>query len=283
MDILYWLWVMAHSLAYGVLVALLLAVGLVVLLLKYGWGWRSLWGVGLAGVLTLALAALQGWVLPSQVPARTASSSLRVAHLNTLFYTSYNPAKLAFVANSQAEVISLQEVAPTLAAQLGRISGTYPYQQVSRDRLPMALLSLYPLTRVQAWGERAVLYHVARPAGQGGAFYVLQVHAQSPYAPKAVQERDAKLAELVAALPNLPRPLLMVGDFNTTPWDAALRPLQPYLGLAGGWQAWVPTFPSWVPLTPIDQLYASPHWPKAQAQRVRVAGSDHVGLVVDFQ
>ncbi len=284
MELLNWFWVMLHSLAYGVVLGLILALLFTLWAWRAGYGWQSLWGVVLAGAVVLVLAAGLGVLLPTAAPALPQGSSLRVAQLNTLFYTAARPEKLAFAARSGAQVVSLQEVNPALAAQLPSISGTYPFQLLTRDRLPMALLSIYPLTRTQAWGERAVMYHVARPALQGGAFYVLQAHSQSPYSIAAVRERDATLNTLMKALPNLPRPLLLVGDFNTVPWDAALAPLQGQFKLAGDWRGWLPSFPSFIPLTPIDHLWASvPHWPESSVQRVRVAGSDHVGLVVDFK
>lgn len=283
MEFLHWLWVMAHSLAYGAVPTLLLGSGLLLWAWQQGYGWYSLWAFPLAGGLVLLLAAGFGLLMPTQPTPPAPGTALRVAHLNTLFYSDLTPEKLGFSTQSGAQVVSLLEVHPSLAARLPTISGTYPFQQVSGGRLPMALLSIYPLTRAQAWGERAVLYHVARPAKQGGAFYVLQTHPQAPYLPNAVKERDAMLAEVAAALPNLPRPLLLVGDFNTTPWDTALRPLRAALPLAGGWRGWLPTFPAWFPLTPIDHVLASPHLGTSTAHRVRVAGSDHLGLVVDFQ
>jgi len=200
-----------------------------------------------------------------------------------MYYANqHTAAVLQFAKTSQAELVSVQEASQPLLAELTNISGTYPHQKTTQTRLPMALLSIYPLTRAQAWGDRAVLYHVGRPADRGGAFYVLQIHPQSPYRPEALAQRNEKLAELSRALPNLPRPLLVMGDFNTVPWDSALQPFQPQLTLAGGWRAWLPSFPTWLPVTPLDHVWASPHWPAAKHHQVRVAGADHVGVVVDF-
>lgn len=271
-----------QSLAYAIVPGVALACLGTGWLWQRGYGWGSLlaWPVTV-GVL-VALVAAVGWWWPAQLPTRAGNTSLRMAHLNTYYFNEQTGPKLAFVVASQAELVSLQEVSPGLEAQLASISGTYPYQQLSRAPTPMALLSVYPLTRAQAWGPRAVLYHVGRPAAQGGAFYVLQAYPQSPHSPTTLANRQALLAQVTQALPNLPRPLLMVGDFNTVPWDPALQTLGQALALTGGWRAWLPSFPAWLPITPIDHLYASPHWPAATATRVRVAGTDHLGLVVDF-
>jgi endonuclease/exonuclease/phosphatase (EEP) superfamily protein YafD len=277
-----WSFTVLHSLAYAVLPTLVLGLMFSAGAWYWGAGWHSLWAWPLSGLLVLASWWGYSLGLPTQAPARGAAVGLRVAHLNTLYYRRNFAAKLKFIATSQAEIVSLQEVNPALAAQLPTLQVAYPYQQLSQDRLAMALLSRYPLQRLQAWDERAVLYQINRPAEYGGVFYVLQWHPQSPYLPAAWQQRNARLASVTQVLGTLPRPLLVVGDFNTTPWDPALQPWRHSLQQAGGGRAWLPSFPSFLPLTPIDHLLASPEWPAAIAAWVRVAGSDHLGLVVDF-
>ncbi len=278
-----WFWLMLHSLAYGVMGVVALAVVLVLLGWWIGLGWRSLYGAAVALPLALLAMAGAGLLVAKEAPVRAPATGLRVAHLNTYVFASSPKPALAFIEGSNADVVSLLEVAPVLKEQLGTISSTYPSIQQTTGPVPMVLLSRYPLTRAQAWTNRMVLYHVARPQTEGGAFYVLQLHPMSPASRQAAHHRNALLAALAEALPNLPRPLLLVGDFNTTPWDDALRPLNASIAMAGGWQAWLPTFPSVAPITPIDALWASEQWPKATVQRVRVEGADHLGLVLDFQ
>jgi endonuclease/exonuclease/phosphatase (EEP) superfamily protein YafD len=283
---LLWGWVMGHSLLFAIVPTLLLGAIFTWLAWQGGGGWRNLAGVPLAGVLLLALAFGLGQLVPTQPAPRSPATTMRVLHFNALVYNRTPEAlqaKATLVQASGAELVSVVELNGPLLKELQTIRPTYPFQQVARADVSMWLGSVYPLTKVQTLAPRAVVYHVARPAMQGGAFYVVQVHPASPHSPTATQARNLFWQQIAQAVPLLPRPLLMVGDFNTTPWDTALQPLQPHFGLAGGWQAWLPTFPSWAPLTPIDHLYASLHWPKAQAQRVRVAGSDHLGLVIDFQ
>jgi endonuclease/exonuclease/phosphatase (EEP) superfamily protein YafD len=274
-----WVYMMLQSMALAVVPAAVFAAVCLAIGVACGWGWHSLWLLPL-GPLVVGLGwAVWGLSLPT-TPAPQLAGTLRIAHANTLLYfnTDVGP-KVAFAQGSGAEVVSLLEVNEALNAALPTLSNTYPFMANSGGRLPMVLLAKHPITRAQSWGPRAVLYHIARPQG---AFYVLQVHPQSPYAPAEFANRNATLAQLAAALPTLPQPLIMVGDMNTTPWDSAFQPLLGTLQLAGGWRAYLPSFPRWLPITPIDAMLMSPHFSAARVQHMRVPGSDHLGLVGDF-
>ncbi|MFO0500124.1 MAG: endonuclease/exonuclease/phosphatase family protein [Pseudomonadota bacterium] len=261
----------APALAFGLIG---LGVGLF-----YGWGWKALWLLPVGPVLVALVLAAWGMALPTQ-PTPAAAGVTRIAHANTLLYLN-RPAepKLAFAKNSGAEVVSLLEISPELVNILGTISGTYPHMANSGGRLPMVLLSTYPITRAQGWGERMVLYHIAKP---NAAYYVLQVHPQSPFTPEAFTMRNERLALLAETLKGLPQPLIVLGDMNTTPWDSALAPLFTTVQQAGGWRARVPTFPSFMPLTPIDALYFTQPFTEIGLQHIKVPGSDHLGIVVDL-
>lgn len=232
-----------------------------------------------APVLALAILYGAGQTLPAQPPPRPAQTAFRVAHLNTLFYNDDPAPKLAFARASQADVISLVEVNAGLRAAADGLKDLYPYRMAS-DRtlpdnfLPTLLLSRWPVGLIKAWNGRIALYRIDRP---GRPFYVLQAHTRAPSYAVELANRDATLRALAAA--PLPQPLIAVGDFNTVPWDPALAPLREQLALAG---SWLPTFPNRIPLTPIDLLLATPTIAKPALHRIRVAATDHLGLVADF-
>lgn len=279
MNTMAWVYMIFESTALAwipavVLAALMLAVGL-----YYGWGWKALYLLPVGPVLMMMLLAGWSMGLP-HVPAAAAEGTMRIAHANTLYYLRNTAPKLAFAVNSGAETVSLLEISGPLGKELKSISGTYPHQAMSGGRLPMALLSIYPITRAQAWGERAVLYHIAKP---NAAYYVLQVHPQSPYSRAAFAERNDQLAKIAEVVKGLPQPLIMLGDMNTTPWDGALQPLFDTVQQAGGWRSKLPTFPSWMPVTPIDALYYTQPFTPVKLQHVRVPNSDHLGIVVDMK
>lgn len=274
-----WLKVVLVSEFYAWAPALLLSLCFMTWALYKGWRWKSLlWALGGPAIVVL-VAAGWGYLLPSQPMAR--QGNLRIAHLNAYVYNDQIAPKLAFAATSGADVISLVEVLPALVQAAQSISATYPYQAATSQGKTMLMLSKYPLTVAQDFpAHRLRLYHVARPEG---AFYVLQGHVQSPSKPRLLTKRTATMQMLAEKLPLMPKPLMVMGDINTVPWDEAIKPLSNNLVLAGGWRAWLPSFPTRVPLTPIDHVFASPQFKAYPLQRIRVPTSDHLGLVLDFE
>ena len=280
-SFLHWVWKVGLSLTLGWAPALLLALVLLAIMLAWGWRWWSLAAFPIAPLLVLVGWALWSASLPLVPPAQQ-QGNLRIAHLNALFYfnTPVGP-KLKFIEGANADVVSVVEANPALVQAAQSISATYPFQQATTGgTLPMLLLAKHPITQAQKFNPRMVLYHIKRP---GAAFYVLQWHPQSPYTPAAMAERDAALTAFATQLPLLPRPLVVVGDINAVPWDKALQPLREQLTLAGGWRAYLPTFPRWAPLAPIDHLLVSPQFTTLKLQQARVPGTDHLGMVADFQ
>ena len=274
-----WIMMILESTALAWIPAVVLAALMLVIGLYYGWGWKALYLLPVGPVLVAMILA--GWSMGLlHVPTPAPPGTMRIAHANTLYDLENTAPKLEFAINSGAETLSFLEISGPLGKQLKTISGTYPHQAMSGGNLPMALLSIYPITRAQAWGERAVLYHIAKPKVP---YYVLQVHPQSPHSRSTYTERNAKLEKITTMVKGLPQPLVMLGDMNTTPWDDALAPLFNTVQQAGGWRSTLPTFPSWMPVTPIDALYYTQPFTPIGVQHIRVPKSDHLAIVVDMK
>jgi endonuclease/exonuclease/phosphatase (EEP) superfamily protein YafD len=231
-------------------------------------------------VAALALFAAANAVLVRK-PWAKPPGTLRLAHLNTYVINGNAAPKLKFLRASGADLISLVEVNQGLLAALDGLADLYPHRYVSpayltnrRDPRPMHLvvLSRTPLTVVREW-PRAVL---CRVGSAGGPVHLLQCHAPAPITPREWDSRNALLAEAAAALPAR---LMLVGDFNTVPWDGALAPLKRALTFRG---PWAPTWPAVAPLLPIDLLFSSPAFKPTALERLAVGGTDHLALLADF-
>jgi endonuclease/exonuclease/phosphatase (EEP) superfamily protein YafD len=120
-------------------------------------------------------------------------------------------------------------------------------------------------------------------ANPGGAMELVTTHLAWPTAaPVARQRRE--LASVVARLPR--ERMILTGDFNATPWSAAIRTLDRDLGLTRRDRA-VATWPAQVlgldwplPFLPIDHVYAGPAWATIKVERGPGLGSDHYPLIV---
>ena len=230
-----------------------------------------------APVFIIAAAFINGAIIPTSPQPPASSTAFRFAHLNMLVYTNSNQTKLAFVQSVQADILALVEVNQQLSASI-LATNPLPYHASTRQladapRLPMLLLSRWPITHVRSFGPRLQLYLINHPQTP---FFVLQAHPDSPYTRTALANRNAQWASLV---PNqLPYPLIIAGDFNTTPWDPATKHLFPTL-TSGNNQ---PTWPSFAPLTPIDNILYSKTFKAPAITRLRVNGTDHLALIADF-
>jgi endonuclease/exonuclease/phosphatase (EEP) superfamily protein YafD len=133
-----------------------------------------------------------------------------------------------------------------------------------------------------------VLASLILPEELGGAtFQVLGLHLSRPK-PGATLRPD--LDEAIAAAQKLGPMDIVAGDFNATPWGAALRRFDTNVPVARHTR-WLPTWPatleSWdleglVPVAPIDHIYAGESWRLIDIKRGPDIGSDHYPVLATF-
>lgn len=142
------------------------------------------------------------------------------------------------------------------------------------DRLRMVRPSIGPST---------LTYVNATYLSSSGPFEVVTTHLEWPTSPR-FRQQHVDLTRIAAALPR--ERMIVTGDFNTTPWSAALRRTDRALGLQRVDRAlW--SFPAKVagrawpaPVLPIDHVYAGPGWRVISVDRGPYLGSDHYPIVV---
>jgi endonuclease/exonuclease/phosphatase family metal-dependent hydrolase len=135
--------------------------------------------------------------------------------------------------------------------------------------------------------RRAVLHARLRVRAVGGR-RTRTLHVFDLHLGLAESERRAQLAQFLAAHPfrtlHERTPLVVAGDFNDLYGSLGPRLLAPE-GLRATGEP-VATFPAWLPLRPLDAVWARGDLRVTAHQRGRVAltrqASDHLPLVVDF-
>ena len=117
----------------------------------------------------------------------------------------------------------------------------------------------------------------------GAAVEVVTTHLDWPTRP-AFRNQPADLEFVVTALPR--HRMVLLGDFNLTPWSQQMRRMDRDLGLIRRDRS-VATFPAQVlgrrwplPFLPIDHVYAGPGWATVKVERGPWLGSDHYPLIV---
>jgi endonuclease/exonuclease/phosphatase (EEP) superfamily protein YafD len=185
----------------------------------------------LAGLAALAVAS--ALLLPerSAIPPAGPSVPLRVMSYN-LFYGSHDLVGLrALLDSEKPDVVALQEATAHWREGLAEFAGSYPHQShlIDGRRHHLVLMSRYPIMRLDWY--RALpkpQLEIPNPAGlqavievEGQAVEVFAAHPPTPRTLAAWQTRNAYLELLTGRIKEVDshRPLIVLGDFNTSPWS----------------------------------------------------------------
>jgi endonuclease/exonuclease/phosphatase (EEP) superfamily protein YafD len=246
---------------------------------------RRWWEVGIAAVaLAVNLAAIVPYYIPATVPP---GMPLRVVVSNLYSGNPTPAAAIRFLESTDADVLVLLEVDADCAERLAPLRLRYPHGRVlpQDGNFGIALLSRRPLRDVEQinFGQSGVPTLTAVLAEQG--VQIVATHPPPPVNSRLAARRDAQLADLAAFCGDSPRPVIVVGDLNATPWSAAFRDLVRRgrlrdSSLGHGLQ---PTWPTLGPLSllPIDHVLLSPSLGVSQRTVGPRNGSDHRPVIVD--
>jgi endonuclease/exonuclease/phosphatase (EEP) superfamily protein YafD len=190
-----------------------------------------------------------------------------------------------WIVAQKPDIVVLEETTPAFRRLVEAKSGWRPAcrdcEVMIYSRLPAQPLDIPPLV-----GPRpGPLAHIAL-ADARGAFPVIGVHYAWPTDADEQQRQEARLVEVLDALPR--DRLILTGDFNSTPWSFSRRRWDARFGLIRrdraifSWPAGKPVWPHVtppVPLLPIDHVYAGPGWATVSVTRGPKLGSDHYPVV----
>lgn len=248
---------------------------------------RRAWWLALGGLIAAALALPQASA-PSVVAVAVAGrSDLRVAHLNVLQPNQRHAEAIRSILESEADLVSVQEVdAEWSAALRAGLRERYPHQVVvpRTNCYGIALFSRRPLLRAEPF-EVAGNTFIEAEVGVGGATVrVFAVHANSPGAYDHYRRRNLQLAELARRARRSEQPVLLIGDLNTVHWDDAYRGLCARSGLRPVNPPGLATWPAIGPLAfiPLDHVLVSGGLRPSAVRTFRIAGSDHRGLLAEL-
>lgn len=273
-----WLSMVGFSLIYPIgLTALFFGV---ILIRK-----KHLWQALLAApLLALCVMGAAGGLTRTSAPLPKPGMQ-RIAHLNAFVLSDILSPKVFFLTRSNAEVASVVEANQQLLGKLAQYRTTFPYQLALKQHahvkspkrhLHMVLLSKYPTERIKVWNDQAILYRIDAPR----PYYLLQLHPPSAGEPLRLANRNRIWTMLTEAQLPTDKPLVVVGDANTTPWDGVYETfLKRHLLTFAG--PYAPTFPSWAPLLPLDHVALTAGIGHT-IRRVRVPNTDHLGLLLDI-
>ncbi|HEY8520257.1 MAG TPA: endonuclease/exonuclease/phosphatase family protein [Gammaproteobacteria bacterium] len=246
---------------------------------------RRRFAAATAAALVLNLAALGPYLPRFATAAAARDEALGVLVVNLLWENEDAAALLETVAREPHDVLVLTEFTHDWAARLAPLEERYPYrvEEPRGDAWGIALLSRLPLADagvVDLEGMPAVDARVVAPAG---TFRLLGVHLRPPTRPQWARQRNRQLATLGRWAADAAEPLVVAGDFNSTPYSPHFAAMLEAGGLrtTGAGRGFHFTWPSFLPLLgiPIDHCAVSGEFTVLEHRRLAPVGSDHYPLL----
>lgn len=278
----YWFNLLEAWLPHLLIFSLLWAVSL-------AWKRRGLTAIFLLISLLPGFAFLQPVLQPEEghktMLAGPAGEEVRFAQLNLLMSNDKHEELIQAAINSSADVLAFQEVN---ALWLGRLDAglreAYPYRIAAPNdhHYGMALYSRQPLHNVEIleWEGYPAIACKLRSA-KGKDTLIISLHAASPISAERYHQRNVQLAKAGVYILEQQLPTVLLGDFNTVPWDEPLRKLKLQAGLTDSRAGYAATWPSALGKLgiPIDYILHSQEWDSLQLRKLPIPGSDHSGLI----
>ena len=189
------------------------------------------------------------------------------------------------------DVLVVEEVRPAWAKRLAALASVYPHSVVEArdDNFGIALYSRHALT------EPTVLYlgdvgipSIAVEVEIGPTpLYVVATHPVPPAGGWYSSARNDQLEKIGRYMRNAPRPAILVGDLNVTPWSSYFSRLLLDADLQDSMKGYGPqlTWPVelWPARIPIDHCLYSSGVRVINRQVGSFVGSDHYPLIVDLE
>ncbi len=243
--------------------------------------------------IALLFGLWQAWDLGPYLPVRRGRSrgSFAVATVNVRAKNRGFASLCRWLKEARLDVVGLVEVDPGWLRALTSLESVYPHQfaRPGDEDHGLAVLSRWPL-------KSATIVHFGdtdRPSldvtllVDGQPVRVLVAHPPPPFNRALMAERDAHLRRMAETARASTIPVVVMGDFNVTPWSPAFQDMLRTGGLRDTRRGMglLPTWPAplgWLGI-PIDHVLVTGGLVPLRAQRGPDIGSDHLPLYVRLQ
>ena len=220
--------------------------------------------------------------------AQDMAAPFRLVTYNTWLRQRDHTSLAEYLESADADTIVLQEIGHAQADALHTRLSSYPYAYTEPGLDGAVVFSRWPIleARTVRLGEKGTPAAWVVIRWRDVDTTVLGVHLHWPLGGRSARLRNQELAHVAAYARSVTGPLLVAGDFNTTPWSSHFQDMIRASGLgncaagraiAGSWPA------QFMPLgIAIDHCLASHHWRSLNVRTGPRLGSDHLPVVADL-
>ncbi|MBU0533621.1 MAG: endonuclease/exonuclease/phosphatase family protein [Candidatus Omnitrophica bacterium] len=188
------------------------------------------------------------------------------------------------------DIVVLEEIDDKWVSSLQSLSNPYLYSKIQsrEDNFGIALYSKYPFTQADIIdiGDAEVPSIFAEVATDNGRVTILATHPLPPTSKEYFLLRNAQFEGVPEYIHKATSPVMLIGDFNTSPWSYYFGKLLKETGLkdSSKGRGVQPTWPSHNPilLIPIDHCLYSTGIEIIQKEIGPNVDSDHYPVIIDF-
>jgi endonuclease/exonuclease/phosphatase (EEP) superfamily protein YafD len=248
----------------------------------------------LLGAASIAGALLGAVPIVSYMGVQTARAAadadkFRVVAFNTWFRNHDYAAIGRFLEQTQPDVIVLEELRRDEGVRLGEYLPSYPHVFNEARHYGAIVFARWPIVSAESVALADAPSRAARVTldWNGTQVTVLGVHLHWPLGPRNSRLRNAELAGIASFAAGRQEPVIVAGDFNSTPWTSYFQTALARSGLndcAAG-HGLAPSWPSQFPPLGIriDHCWISRHWHSTDVRMGPSLGSDHLPLIADLE
>lgn len=222
------------------------------------------------------------WV---SAPSQTVDATwgLKVVCFNALFNNTQLDDERRYLVDANADIIVLLEFSPALERALEPLQQTHPHGIRKSDDSPwgIGMYSRFPLKEitVRTFADEEPLSIEAIAEVNGKLVRVIAAHPWPPSSSRSLAKQRDQLRAIAAHVQsNQDMPVLLVGDFNATPWSQGIGILRErgQLDFRQPGPAWWPTWSVGKPfMLPIDLALCSAPLVISERSIGPDLGSDH--------
>jgi vancomycin resistance protein VanJ len=247
----------------------------------------------LSGFLLIALILIAIRFIPYFTPSRSSSSTdnqIKVMSFNVFQRNNDVEALIEIIRENDSDLVALQEVTPDVGEQLSTaLSSQYPYHtlELLGNMMGQGLLSKYPIHQISELPDYN--FQSATIDTPEGSIQVFNIHSPTliPFTWKEDWQIQRTFFEgILAEIAKVEGPIIVLGDFNTTPLSELYALLTDNLTdthLASGWGFGFsyPARPKLgirlpTPLLRIDYIFTNEYFSSYDTQVLKESGdSDH--------
>ena len=279
-------WMLELTTHFRVQYVLVTVVVLALAALRRRWGMVAVLAV--AGTISVVpVLPYMPHALATEAAAVSGTAPLKVLTVNVSYRQFQAKRLLESVRDADPDVIVVQELTPHAERVLADLDTLFPhYRKFPADRqYGIGLWSKHELESGATIAIGRLPAIEARVRAPSGTFTIIGVHLSAPVTQRRAAARNQQLTELAARAAAVKGPLVVAGDFNTTPYSPYFTDWLEASGLTDSRRgrtlstSW-PTMFRWVGI-PIDHVAVNDGFTILSHRRLRNFESDHFGAVVE--